>query len=97
MSGSLIGAAAGSTVTEANTESDTAGVLCVLVGSALGSKAVDAATRKPAIELVLDLDSGKTVSIIQEECDYSFATGQRLKIIKNKGKSFLFSKGSTKL
>ena len=45
------------------------------------------ATRKPAIELLLDLDSGKTVSIIQQEGDYSFAVGQRVKIIKNKGKS----------
>jgi len=36
---------------------------------------------------LLDLDSGKTVSIIQEEGDYGFATGQRVKIIKNKGKS----------
>ena len=57
------------------------------LNSAIGSKAGDAATRNPAIELLLDLDSGKTVSIIQEEGDYSFATGQRVKIIKNKGKS----------
>jgi outer membrane lipoprotein SlyB len=64
-----------------------AGVLGALVGSAVGSKIGDAATRKPAIELLLDLDSGKTVSIIQEEGDYSFAVGQRVKVIKNKGKS----------
>ena len=62
-------------------------MLGALVGSAIGSKAGDAATRKPAIELLLDLDSGKTVSIIQEEGDYGFATGQRVKVIKNKGKS----------
>ena len=41
----------------------------------------------PEIEQLLDLDSGKTVSIIQEEGDYAFAAGQRVKIIKNKGKS----------
>ncbi|MDB9939904.1 hypothetical protein OAD58_01395 [Gammaproteobacteria bacterium] len=58
-----------------------------IAGSALGAKAGDAATRKPAIELLLDLDSEKTVSIIQEEGDYAFAAGQRVKIIKNKGKS----------
>ena len=68
-------------------DGDTGGVLGALVGSAVGSKMGDAATRKPAIELLLDLDSGKTVSIIQEEGDYSFAVGQRVKIIKNKGKS----------
>ena len=47
----------------------------------------DAAIRKTAIELLLDLDNGKIESIIQEEGDYSFAVGQRVKIIKNKGKS----------
>ena len=87
IAGALIGAVAGSSVTDSETESDIAGVLGALVGSALGAKAGDAATRKPAIELLLDLDSGKTVSIIQEEGDYAFATGQRVKIIKNKGKS----------
>ena len=47
----------------------------------------DATKRKPAIELLLDLDSGKTISIITEEDDYAFASGQRVKIIKNTGKS----------
>ena len=87
IAGALIGAATGASVTDSETESDIAGVLDALVGSAIGSKVGDAATRKPAIELLLDLDSGKTVSIIQEEGNYSFATGQRVKIIKNKGKS----------
>ncbi|MDA8925521.1 glycine zipper 2TM domain-containing protein [Gammaproteobacteria bacterium] len=85
--GAILGAVAGSSVTDSETESDVAGVLGALVGSAIGAKAGDAATRKPAIELLLDLDSGKTVSIIQEEGDYSFEVGQRVKIIKNKGKS----------
>ena len=87
VAGAIIGGVAGSSVTDSEKESDIAGVLGALVGSAVGSKIGDAATRKPAIELLLDLDSGKSVSIIQEEGDYSFAVGQRVKIIKNKGKS----------
>ena len=87
VAGAIIGGIAGSSVTDSDTESDIAGVLGALVGSAIGAKAGDAATRKPAIELLLDLDSGETVSIIQEEGDYSFDVGQRVKIIKNKGKS----------
>ncbi len=87
VAGAVIGGVAGSSVTDSEDESNIAGVLGALVGSAVGSKIGDAATRKPAIELLLDLDSGKTVSIIQEEGDYSFAIGQRVKIIKNKGKS----------
>ena len=87
VAGAIIGGVAGSSVTDSGKESDIAGVLGALVGSAVGSKIGDAATRKPAIELLLDLDSGKSVSIIQEEGNYSFAVGQRVKIIKNKGKS----------
>ena len=87
VAGAIIGGIAGSSVTDSDTESDIAGVLGALVGSAIGAKAGDAATRKPAIELFLDLDSGETVSSIQEEGDYSFDVGQRVKIIKNKGKS----------
>ena len=64
VAGGIIGGAAGSSVTDSETESNIAGVLGALVGSAVGSKIGDAATRKPAIELLLDLDSGKTVSII---------------------------------
>ena len=85
--GAVIGAVAGASVTDSETESDIAGVLGGLVGSAIGAKVGDAATRKPAIELLLELDSGPTVSIIQEAGDYSFSAGQRVKIIKNKGKS----------
>jgi|TARA_B100001063_G_C16618282_1_gene479346 outer membrane lipoprotein SlyB len=87
VAGAIIGGVTGASVTDSETESDIAGVLGALVGSAVGSKIGDAATRKPAIELMLNLDSGKTVSIIQEEGEYSFAVGQRVKIIKNRGKS----------
>ena len=87
VAGAIIGGVAGSSVTDSEKESDIAGVLGALVGSAVGAKVGDAATRKPAIELLLDLDSGKTISIIQEEGNYSFAVGQRVKIIKKIGAS----------
>ena len=87
IAGALIGGAAGASVTDSETESDIAGVLGALAGSAIGSKIGDAATRKPAIELMLDLDSGHTVSIIQEEGDHTFRVSERVKIIKNRGKS----------
>ena len=87
LTGAIIGGIAGASVTDSKTESDISGVLGALAGSAVGSVIGDAATRKPAIELLLNLDSGKTISIIQEEGDYSFAVNQRVKIIQNKGKS----------
>ena len=87
LTGAIIGGMAGTSVTDSKTESNISGVLGALAGSAVGSKIGDAATRKTAIELLLDLDSGKTVSIIQEEGNYSFDINQRVKIIQNKGKS----------
>ena len=87
LTGAIIGGIAGASVTDSKTESQISGVLGALAGSAVGSKIGDAATRKPAIELLLNLDSGKTVSIIQEEGDYRFDVNQRVKIIQSKGKS----------
>ena len=85
--GALIGAAAGQSVSDSEIESGIGGVLGGLVGSAVGSAVGDTATRKAAIELLLELDNGKTISIIQEESQYMFAVGQRVKIIKSSGKS----------
>ncbi len=85
--GAVIGAAAGQSATDSEVESGIAGVLGGLVGSAVGSAIGDAATRKDAIEVLLELDNGKTISIIQEESQYMFAVGQRIKIIKSSGKS----------
>ena len=85
--GALIGAAAGQSVSDSEIESGIGGVLGGLVGSAVGSAIGDTATRKAAIELLLELDNGKTISVIQEESQYMFAVGQRVKIIKSSGKS----------
>ena len=85
--GALIGAAAGQSVSDSEIESGVGGILGGLVGSAVGSAIGDTATRKAAIELLLELDNGKTISIIQEESQYMFAVGQRVKIIKSSGKS----------
>ena len=85
--GALIGAAAGQSVSDSEIESGVGGILGGLAGSAVGSAIGDTATRKAAIELLLELDNGKAISIIQEESQYMFAVGQRVKIIKSSGKS----------
>ncbi|MBD62990.1 MAG: hypothetical protein CMD68_02805 [Gammaproteobacteria bacterium] len=80
-------AVTGSSIIDSERESDIAGVLGPFDGLAGDDKVEDVATRRPAIELLLDIDSGKIVSIVQKEGKYSFAVGQRVKIIKSKGKS----------
>ena len=83
--GAVIGAAAGQSVSDSDIESGIGGILGGLVGSAVGSAIGDRATQKLAIELLLELDNGKTISIIQQESQYDFLVGQRVKIIKSSG------------
>jgi outer membrane lipoprotein SlyB len=83
--GAVIGAAAGQSVSDSDIESGIGGILGGLVGSAVGSAIGDRATQKLAIELLLELDNGKTISIIQQESQYEFLVGQRVKIIKSSG------------
>ena len=85
--GAAIGAAAGQSVSDSDIESGIGAVLGGLVGSAVGSAIGDKATRKSAIEILLELDNGKVISIIQEESQYMYAVGQRVKVIKSSGKS----------
>jgi len=72
LAGAAIGAASGSSISDSDIESGIGAVLGGLVGSAVGSAVGDAATRKDAIELLVALDDGKTVSIIQEASDDLF-------------------------
>jgi outer membrane lipoprotein SlyB len=85
--GALIGGVAGKGVTDSDTESDIASLLGGLVGSAIGSSVGSSMTKKDAIELLIETEAGKMVSIIQEISSYSFEKNQKVRIIKRSGKS----------
>jgi outer membrane lipoprotein SlyB len=85
--GAVIGAASGSSISDSDIESGVGAILGGLAGSAVGSALGDAATRKNAIELLISLDDGKTVSIIQEVSDDLFKKGTRVKVITSAGKT----------
>ena len=53
----------------------------------LSSKQQDSAKKKDAIELLIETEAGKMVSIIQEVSSYSFEKNQKVRIIKRSGKS----------
>ena len=44
-------------------------------------------TKKNAIELLIETDAGKLISIIQETSSYNFSKNQKVRIIKRNGKS----------
>ncbi len=85
--GAAIGAAVGKNTTDSEPESDIAAVLGGLVGSALGSEIGSAVTKKDGVELLIETESGSFVSIIQEVSNFSYTTGQKVRIIKRNGKS----------
>ncbi len=85
--GALIGGVAGKGVTDSDTESDIASLVGGLVGSAIGSSVGSSMTKKDAIELLIETEAGKMISIIQEISSYSFEKNQKVRIIKRSGKS----------
>ena len=87
VAGALIGGVAGKGVTDSETESDVASLLGGLVGSAVGAKIGSNMTKKNAVELLIETDSGKLISIIQEVSSYIYKKEQKVRIIKRNGKS----------
>ena len=85
--GALIGGAAGKNITESETESDIASLVGGLVGSAIGSEVGSNLTKKDGIELLIETDAGRLISIIQEISSYNYSKNQRVRIIKRNGKS----------
>ena len=85
--GAAIGAAVGKNTTDSEPESDIAAVVGSLVGSAIGSEIGSAVTKKDGVELLIETESGSFVSIIQEVSNFSYITGQKVRIIKRNGKS----------
>ena len=85
--GAAIGAVAGKNTTDSEPESDIAAVVGSLVGSAIGSGIGSAVTKKDGVELLIETESGSFISIIQEVSNFSYITGQKVRIIKRNGKS----------
>ncbi len=87
VTGAAIGGVAGKNVTDSETESDIASVIGALAGSAIGANLGSSMTKKNGVELLIETNSGRLVSIIQEVSDIRFEKNQKVRIIKRNGKS----------
>ena len=63
------------------------GLIGAAVGAYVGSEIGSAVTKKDGVELLIETESGSFVSIIQEVGNFSYNTGQKVRIIKRNGKS----------
>lgn len=80
--GGAIGAIAGSGVSSGSRESRIGSVLIGAAGAVIGNKTEEALTKTQGLEMVLTLDSGRVVSVVQEvETVDAFAPGQRVKLL----------------
>ena len=64
--GALIGGSVGKEVTDSEPESDIATVVGGLLGSAIGAEIGSNLTKKEGIEILIETNGGRMVSIIQE-------------------------------
>ena len=85
--GAVIGAATGKNATDSEPESDIAAIIGGLVGSAVGAEIGSKLTKKDGVELLIETNGGRMVSIIQEVGKYSYVPDQKVRIIKRNGKS----------
>ena len=87
--GAAAGAAVGGDLGSDNDKAPVAaGVIGGLIGSAVGAEIVSKVNEKRAIELTIQLDNEKIISIVQEVSDqYSFFEGQRVKVVKSNYRS----------
>ncbi len=79
VTGAVAGGALGSTI-GSHEGQVVATVLGALVGAAAGTAAEDGLTKKAALEIVVNKDSGGTIVVVQE-ADVMIAAGDRVRII----------------
>lgn len=52
-----------------------------ILGSMLGSASEEAATRKTGIELIIQLDGGRAIAVVQEKSNVIYKLGQRVRVM----------------
>lgn len=87
--GATAGAVVGGDLGSDNDKAPVAmGVIGALIGSAVGAEIGSNINEKRAIELTIELDNKKIISIVQEVSDkFSFFEGQRVKVVKSNYRS----------
>lgn len=86
VAGGAIGGIAGSSVGSGK-GSAVGAVLGAVAGGLAGAAAEEAVTRKAGVEIVVRLDSGRTIAVVQEDTGESFARGDRVRVLESGGQA----------
>jgi outer membrane lipoprotein SlyB len=86
IAGGAVGGIAGSTV-GGGRGSMVGAVLGAVAGGLAGAAGEEAATRKPGVEIVVRIDFGRTIAIVQEDKGENFKVGERVRILESSGQA----------
>lgn len=86
VAGGIVGGVAGSEI-GGGKGSAIGAVLGAVAGGVAGKAAEEAVTRKPGVEIVVRLDSGRTIAVVQEDTGESFARGDRVRVLESGGQA----------
>jgi outer membrane lipoprotein SlyB len=62
-------------------------VLGVVAGGLAGAALEEGGTRKPGLEIVVRLDSGRLLAVIQEDKGEAFQVGERVRLLESRGEA----------
>ncbi len=85
--GGLVGAAAGSGVSDSKPESEIGAVLGGAIGATLGGNISKNFQSVDGAQITINMDDGRTISVVQEIGDYKFSVGDLVEVITTKGKT----------
>lgn len=85
--GGLVGAAAGSGVSDSKPESEIGAVIGGALGATLGGNLSKSLQSSAGIQLTINMDDGRTISVVQETSDYSFNVGDLVEVITTNSKT----------
>ncbi len=85
--GGLVGAAAGSGVSDSKPESEIGAVLGGAIGATLGGNISKNLQSVEGAQITINMDDGRTISVVQEIGDYKFSVGDLVEVITTKGKT----------
>tara|TARA_B100001057_G_C22768800_1_gene918729 strand:+ start:417 stop:875 length:459 start_codon:yes stop_codon:yes gene_type:complete len=85
--GGLIGAAAGSGVSDSRPESEIGAIIGGAIGATIGGELSKNVQSVDGLQITISTTDGRTISIVQEVSDYKFDIGDKVEIITIKGKT----------
>ena len=84
--GGLVGAATGSGVSDSRPESEIGAVLGA-IGSTIGGNLSKSLMSVDGIQITINMDDGRTVSVVQENGNYKFNIGDLVEVVSINGKT----------